>query len=52
MFFTEGELRPYEQLMRQTPRRPPSNRKMQKPYSPTKSNPPIKKKEKNNEEQK
>jgi len=48
MYFTEGELRPYEQLMRQTPRRPMSNKKDKKPTTPTKTPSPVNKKEKPN----
>lgn len=47
MYFTEGKLRPYEQLMRQSPRRSSSTEKQEKPAQPvSKLHPPMKKKEK------
>jgi hypothetical protein len=53
MYFTEGELRSYEQLMRQTPRRPPSKKKPQNttPSISTFSSPSLNK-EKSDEKQK
>lgn len=47
MYFTEGKLRPYEQLMRQSPRRSSTTEKQKKPARPvSKPHPPTKKKEK------
>lgn len=46
MFFTDGKLRPYEQLMRQSPRRPPSNKKQKEHSQPlSKSRPKMPSKE-------
>lgn len=47
MLFTDGRLRSYEQLMRQSPRRPPSNKKQKEPSQPhSKSRPKMTRKEK------
>lgn len=47
MYFTEGKLRPYEQLMRQSPQRSSSSEKQKKPtQTVSKPHSSLKKKEK------